>query len=136
VSSCADLTRSDIEDYKSWIGARDGRYTGKPLNRVSIKNRLINLHCFFDRVTDWGDPNPPQRPLIFTGDLPIIDKPLPRFLDDAAANKLMRTSRADPDPLSRLIVELLGRPRTVAIQGAGLCPKRSTHSPRCALRPA
>jgi integrase/recombinase XerD len=109
VSSCADLTRSHIEDYKSWLAARHGRYTGKPLNRVTIKNRLINLHCFFDRVTEWGYPNPPQRPLIFTGDLPIVDKPLPRFLDDAAATKLMRTSRADPDPLSRLIVELLAR---------------------------
>ncbi len=109
VGSCADLTRSHIEDYKLWIGARHGRYTGKPLDRTTIKNRLINLHCFFDRVTEWGHPNPPQRPLIFTGDLPIVDKPLPRFLDDAAATKLMRTSRADPDPLSRLIVELLAR---------------------------
>jgi hypothetical protein len=43
------------------------------------------------------------------GDLPIVDKPLPRFLDDAAAAKLMRASRADSDPLSRLIVELLAR---------------------------
>ena len=109
VNSCADLTRSHIEDYKSWLSARHGRHTGKPLNRVSVKNSLINLHCFFDRITEWGYPNPPQRPLIFTGDLPIIDKPLPRFLDDAAAAKLMRTSRADPDPLSRLIVELLAR---------------------------
>lgn len=109
VLSCADLTRSHIEDYKSWVGARTARYTGKPLNRVSIKNRLINLHCFFDRITEWGYPNPPQRPLMFIGDLPIIDKPLPRFLDDAAATKLMRTSRADPDPLARLIVELLAR---------------------------
>ncbi|WP_366927637.1 tyrosine-type recombinase/integrase [Aeromicrobium sp.] len=94
---------------KAWVGAKHGRYTGKPLNRISIKNRLINLHCFFDRITEWGYPNPPQRPLIFAGDLPIVDKPLPRFLDDAAATKLMRTSRADPDPLSRLIVELLAR---------------------------
>jgi len=109
VLSCADLTRSHIEDYKSWVGARTARYTGKPLNRVSIKNRLINLHCFFDRITEWGYPNPPQRPLMFIGDLPIIDKPLPRCLDDAAATKLMRTSRADPDPLARLIVELLAR---------------------------
>jgi site-specific recombinase XerD len=109
VGSCADLTRSHIEDYKSWVGAKHGRYTGKPLNRVSVKNRLINLHCFFDRITEWGYPDPPQRPLIFAGDLPIVDKPLPRFLDDAAATKLMRTSRADPDPLSRLIVELLAR---------------------------
>ena len=109
VDSCADLQRRHIEDYKSWVGAKHGRYTGKPLNRVSVKNRLINLHCFLERITEWGYPNPPQRPLIFTGDLPIIDKPLPRFLDDAAATKLMRASRADPDPLSRLIVELLAR---------------------------
>ncbi len=36
-------------------------------------------------------------------------RPLPRFLDDAAATLLMRASRADPDPLARLIVELLAR---------------------------
>jgi hypothetical protein len=46
---------------------------------------------------------------MFPGDLPIIDKPLPRFLDDAAAAKLLRATRADPDPLFRLIVELLAR---------------------------
>jgi integrase/recombinase XerD len=109
VDSCAELQRRHIEDYKSWVGAKHGRGTGKPLNRVSVKNRLINLHCFLERITEWGYPNAPQRPLIFTGDLPIIDKPLPRFLDDAAATKLMRASRADPDPLSRLIVELLAR---------------------------
>jgi integrase/recombinase XerD len=109
VSSCAELARDHIEAYKSWVAAKHGRYTAKPLNRISIKNRLINLHCFFDRITEWGYPNPPQRPLIFAGDLPIVDKPLPRFLDDAAATKLMRASRADPDPLSRLIVELLAR---------------------------
>ena len=109
VASCADLERRHIEDYKGWVSTKHGRYPGKPLSRASVKNRLINLHCFFDRTTEWGYPNPPQRPLIFAGDLPIVDKPLPRFLDDAAATKLMRASRADPDPLSRLIVELLAR---------------------------
>jgi site-specific recombinase XerD len=109
VSSCADLERHHIEAYKTWVATKLGRYTGKPLNRISVKNRLINLHCFFDRITEWDYPNPPQRPLIFAGDLPIVDKPLPRFLDDAAAAKLMRASRADPDPLARLIVELLAR---------------------------
>jgi len=109
VSSCADLQRHHIEGYKAWLAAKHGRYTGKPLNRISVKNRLINLHCFFDRIAEWGYPNPPQRPLVFAGDLPIVDKPLPRFLDDAAAAKLLRAARADPDPLSRLIVELLAR---------------------------
>jgi integrase/recombinase XerD len=76
VASCAELERPHIEDYKAWVSAKHGRYTGKPLSRISIKNRLINLHCFFDRTTEWGYPNPPHRPLIFAGDLPIVDKPL------------------------------------------------------------
>jgi site-specific recombinase XerD len=110
VASCADLHRHHIEAYKLWVSTKHGRYTGKPLSRISVKNRLINLHCFFDRITDWGYPNPPQRPLIFTGDLPIVDKPLPRFLDDAAAAKLLRAARDDTTGvLDRLIVELLAR---------------------------
>ena len=32
VHSCADLTRSHIEHYKLWVGAKHGRGTGKPLN--------------------------------------------------------------------------------------------------------
>jgi len=109
VSVCAELERGHIEAYKLWLGTRQGHRTGRPLDRVSIKNRLINLHCFFDRITEWGYPDPPRRPLLFAGDLPIVDKPLPRFLDDAAASRLMRVARADPDPLARLIVELLAR---------------------------
>jgi integrase len=109
VESCADLERLHIEAYKAWLSKKEGRYTNKPLDRISVKNRLINLHCFFDRITEWGYPDSPERPLVFAGDLPIVDKPLPRFLDDASAAKLMRASRANPDPLSRLIVELLAR---------------------------
>jgi integrase/recombinase XerD len=109
VRSCADLDREHIEAFKTWLSTHPTAATGKPLNRVSIKNALINLHCFLTRITEWGYPNPPVRPLLFPGDLPIIDKPLPRFLDDAAAAKLLRATRADPDPLSRLIVELLAR---------------------------
>jgi integrase/recombinase XerD len=109
VAGCADLDRPHIEAFKQHLLTRPTRRTGKPLNRVSIKNALINLHCFFDRIADWGYDDAPACPLIFIGDLPIIDKPLPRFLDDAAAAKLQRAARNDPDPLSRLIVELLAR---------------------------
>jgi integrase/recombinase XerD len=109
VDSCADLHREHIEAFKTWLCTHPRPATGKPLNRVSIKNALINLHCFLTRITEWGYPNPPVRPLMFPGDLPIIDKPLPRFLDDAAAAKLLRATRVDPDPLSRLIIELLTR---------------------------
>jgi integrase/recombinase XerD len=109
VTNCAELHREHIEAFKTWLSTHPTPATGKPLNRVSIKNALINLHCFLTRITEWGYPNAPVRPLMFPGDLPIVDKPLPRFLDDAAAAKLLRAARADPDPLSRLIVELLAR---------------------------
>jgi integrase/recombinase XerD len=109
IIGCANLDRPHIEAFKQHLLTQLTRRTGKPLNRVSIKNCLINLHCFFDRIADWGYDDVPCRPLIFIGDLPIIDKPLPRFLDDAAAAKLQRAARDDPDPLSRLIVELLAR---------------------------
>ena len=97
MADCADLRREHIEAFKTWLATHPTPRTGKPLNPVSIKNTLINLHCFFDRITDWGYPTAPTRPLMFLGDLPIIDKPLPRFLDDAAAAKLLRAARADPD---------------------------------------
>jgi integrase len=109
VANCAELHREHIEAFKTWLSTHPRSATGKPLNRVSIKNALINLHCFLTRITEWGYPNAPVRPLMFPGDLPIVDKRLPRFLDDAAAAKLLRAARADPDPLSRLIVELLAR---------------------------
>ena len=59
VTSCADLRREHIEAFKTWLCTHPTPSTGKPLNRVSIKNALINLHCFFTRITEWGYPNPP-----------------------------------------------------------------------------
>ncbi|MFZ1438536.1 MAG: site-specific integrase [Candidatus Microthrix subdominans] len=47
--------------------------------------------------------------MLFVGDLPRIDRPLPRFLDDPAAAKLARATRAETDPLARLCVEILAR---------------------------
>ncbi len=47
--------------------------------------------------------------LVFSGDLPLRDEPLPRFLDDGAFTKLLQATRADPDPFTRLAVEFLAR---------------------------
>ncbi len=109
IVSCADLERHHIEAFKTWLAAQPSKRTGKPLTRTSIKELLINLGCFFDRTTNWGYPNVPTRPLLFVGDLPRIDRPLPRFLDDPAAAKLARATRTEPDPVARLCVEILAR---------------------------
>jgi site-specific recombinase XerD len=108
VATFAELTRRHIEAYKRWLAGRHTRQ-GQPLRRVTFKNKLINLHCFFDRISEWGYADAPRRPLLFAGDLPRRDQPLPRFLDDAAAAKLLRAAQVDPDPLARLVVELLAR---------------------------
>ena len=107
--SCAELERHHVEAFKTWLAVQPSRRTGKPLTRTSIKELLINLGCFFDRTTNWGYPNVPTRPLLFVGDLPRIDRPLPRFLDDPAAAKLARATRTEPDPIARLCVEILSR---------------------------
>lgn len=39
--------------------------------------------------------------LVFDGDLPLRDAPLPRFLNDGAFTKLLQATRADPDPFGR-----------------------------------
>lgn len=109
VTSCADLTRDHIEEFKAWLATSISPRTGKPLARTSIKEQLINLSCFFDRAAAWGYPDAPTRPLLYGADLPRVDRPLPRFLDDAAAAKLARATRAEPDPLARLCIEILAR---------------------------
>jgi integrase/recombinase XerD len=108
VDTLAQLTRAHVEAYKRHL-ACDPRPSGPPLAKPSIKNALINLRCFFTRITEWGYPDTPTRPLLFDADLPIVDRPLPRFLDDAAATKLLRAAREEPDLFARLIVELLAR---------------------------
>jgi hypothetical protein len=46
--------------------------------------------------------------LIFNGDLPTPDDPLPKFLSDVDAVKLMQAA-ADADPVRRLVIEMLAR---------------------------
>lgn len=48
-------------------------------------------------------------PVLYAGDLPIVDKPLPRFIDDAASAKLIHAARTDDDAFTRLAIELLAR---------------------------
>lgn len=108
VASVGDIRRRHIEAYKAWLASRP-RAGGGTLHRHTIRGHLTTLRCFFERIAEWDYPDAPSRPLLFAGDLPIPDQPLPRFLDDAASAKLLRTARADPDPFTRLVIELLAR---------------------------
>jgi hypothetical protein len=64
---------------------------------------------FFVRIQEWGWDEAPPRVPMFPGDLPKLDHPLPKALDDAATAKLLRAAQNDRKLLVRVTVEVLLR---------------------------
>jgi site-specific recombinase XerD len=113
VARVADVRRGHIEAFKTHLATRPvprpGRNGKLVLSSRSIAHHLGVLSAAFARLAEWAGPDAPSCVLIFAGDFPIPDNPLPRFLDDAAAAKLLRAARDDTDPFVRLCVEFLAR---------------------------
>ncbi len=106
--SLAQITRAHVEAFKPWLAARPGQ--NKPaLTPATIAHRLGTLRMFFVRIEEWGWDEAPSRVPMFPGDLPRLDRPLPRALDDAAAARLLRAAQADRRMLIRVTVEMLLR---------------------------
>jgi site-specific recombinase XerD len=108
VASVADLRRAHIERYKRHLAGRPSERGGK-LSKTGLAEHLGTLRSCFERLSEWAGEDVPAQVLIFSGDLPRRDEPLPRFLDDGAATKLLQAARQDPDPFTRLAVEFLAR---------------------------
>jgi integrase len=108
VNGLVDVERRHVEAFKRFLPTLPGRNGRPPLSDTTIRMTLGTLRTFFERVSEWGYPDAPRRVLIFNGDLPTPDAPLPKFLSDPDAAKLMRTA-ADADPVRRLVVEMLAR---------------------------
>ena len=104
--SFAEVGRAEIEGYKRALAERPGA-KGKPLSVNFRRTRLGMVRTFFDRIIEWDWPDAPARIPIFVTDLPKADEPLPKFLDDGDATRLARAIAAEPDPLRRLVLELL-----------------------------
>jgi integrase len=107
-TAMAAVERRHIEAHKLWLAARPGK-AGKPLAAVTIRHRLGLLRTFFERLRDWDYDDAPKRTLIFPGDLPQADEPLPKFLDDPTMEKFTAALAKDPDPRRRLMVEILAQ---------------------------
>ncbi|MFI2040108.1 tyrosine-type recombinase/integrase [Streptomyces bottropensis] len=108
VTCVAELRRRHVERYRQWLLERPAA-RGGPLHRHTVRDRLSKLRGFFRRLDEWDAADRPPRQLVFDSDFPIADEPLPRFLDDAAAAKLLAAARKDPDPFARLAIEILAR---------------------------
>ncbi len=124
-SSMAGVERRHIEAHKLWLVARPGK-AGKPLSAVTIRNRLGTLRTFFERLRDWDYEDAPSRTLIFPGDFPQADEPLPKFLDDPTMEKFTAALASDPNPRRRLMVEILAQTGIRVGELAGLDDKAVT----------
>jgi integrase len=101
------LNRRHIEHYKLFLGARENG-NGQPLKKSTINNHLGMLRVIIERLIEWDHPDAPTRNPIFGTDLPKLDEPLPKFLDDQAAAKFMAAATRMP-PQWRLVIEMLAR---------------------------
>ncbi|MEB3065746.1 tyrosine-type recombinase/integrase, partial [[Mycobacterium] zoologicum] len=109
IGAVAAIRRTHIEGFKTFLASRVG-YRSKPgPAKTTIGMRLGHLRSFFDRIIEWDYSDAPTRNPVFAGDMPIRDRPLPRFLCDADASALLRAARTLPDEFDRLAVEVLAR---------------------------
>ena len=108
VSAVRALRRAHIEHYKRHLAQRRSVRGGR-LSNIGLAEQLGTLRVCLEGLSEWDDEDAPARVLMFAGDIPRRDEPLPRFIDDAAAAKLPRAAREHPDPFTRLAVELLAR---------------------------
>ena len=104
----AAVRRDDIEDYKVWLAVR-ARTGGRAITAETHRQRMRTVRQFFERIIDWDWPDAPARNPVIAGDIPKKPEPLPRFLDDRDAARLMAAARASADPRGRLVMELLAR---------------------------
>ncbi len=103
-----DINREHVEAFKAQLADRPG-YRGKPLTKTTLGMRMGHLHTFFTRIIEWDYDDAPTRIPVYGTDRPRLDKPLPKFLDDAQAAAFMTAAKNLPDPLDRLIVLALAR---------------------------
>ena len=117
VKGVADITRTNIEDYKVWLAAQPG--TASPvMAKNTQRQRLRMIRIFFERLIEWDWPDAPRRNPILSGDIPPRPEPLPKFLDDRDAARLMAAARAHRLPRYRIVVEILAR---TGLRASELC---------------
>ena len=119
LTAVGDIRRDDIEDYKVWLAAQP-RPGGQTITAETHRQQMRTARQFFERIIEWDWPDAPARNPVTAGDIPKKPEPLPKFLDDRDAARLMTAARAATDPRDRLVIELLARTGMRAGELAGL----------------
>jgi site-specific recombinase XerD len=108
VVTVAGITRRHVEDYKVWLASQPG-CKGPTLAKNTQRQRLKMIRIFLERLIEWDWPEAHHRNPILHGDVPPRPEPLPKFLSDEDAAKLLAAAKAHRLPRYRLVVEMLSR---------------------------
>jgi site-specific recombinase XerD len=119
LQAVGEVSRDHVEDFKVWLAARP-RGAGRVITKETHRQRMRTIRSFFERIIEWDWPEAPPRNPVLAMDIPKKPEPLPKFLDDRDAAKLMTAARAAADPRDRLVMELLARTGMRAGELAGL----------------
>lgn len=98
------LERAHIEGFLVWNHRRPWRgwlARDKPVSASVSKRAVVDLRAFFEDLAVWGWAERPPRPLVFAGDVPRLDRPLPRALAPDADRDLMAAVGELADPFAR-----------------------------------
>ncbi|MGI8416586.1 MAG: tyrosine-type recombinase/integrase [Nakamurella sp.] len=127
LSGIADVRRTHIEGFKTFLTSKAGYRGNRGPAKTTTGMRLGHLRGMFDRIIEWDYPDVPPRNPIFAGDMPIRDRPLPKFLDDAKAAALLNAARKLPNLFDRVAVEVLARTGLRKGEFIGLTRDAITH---------
>jgi integrase len=111
VTSLADLDRqAHIEPFLAWNRGRPWRgrlARDRPVSLVVSKHVVVDLRAFLDDLAIWGWAERPRGRLLFAGDVPRLDRPLPRALAPDVDRDLMAAVGHLDDPFARCGLTIL-----------------------------
>lgn len=105
LSRLEQVTRTPhIEGFLAWNHGRPWRgrlARDKPVSASVSKRAVVDLRSFFEDLAVWGWAERPPKQLLFAGDVPRLDRPLPRALPPDADRDLMAAVAGLADPFAR-----------------------------------
>jgi len=111
VTNLANLHRHP--HLEAWLSAlAQARHSdGRPMSTGHRRGQILTVRQFLADITEWGWPDAPARPLLFTRDIPAAPHALPRYLPPDADHRLQAALREvsdhHPSALSRLQADAL-----------------------------